>query len=211
MAGKEQQGNGYHRRDEEVNPRPPPSTDEIRRKKRLRWLLYIVAFVIFQAGVIALFTMTVMKFRTPKFRLRSATFDAVDFQTSGNPSFNVSMNALLAVKNTNFGGYKFDETTVHFFYKNTEVGSAMVPKSKAKFRSTKKLKVEAELTVPASLARNSELAKDLNSGILPLRSQAKMEGKITLMFVFKKKRSTNLDCSMEINSKTKQLQNLICK
>jgi len=183
--------------------------DELRRQKRIKWLLYIVAFVIFQTGVIVLFSMTVMKFRTPKFGVREATFGGFDVQTS-NASFNLRMNAQLGVKNTNFGPYKFDNTTIFFYYKGNQVGSGAVRKSKANFRSTKKLDVALDLVVPASLAGSSGLERDLSSGILPLTSSSKLNGKVTIMFMFKKKKSTQMNCNMEVNTITKQLQNVKC-
>ena len=105
--------------DQQVHPMPPQSynphpkhdeessttneSKELRRQKQKKWALYIIAFVIFQTGIIVLFTFTVMKFRTPKFRVRPASsFDTFDVQ-SATPSFNLRMNAQLGVKNTNFG------------------------------------------------------------------------------------------------------------
>ncbi|XP_052185336.1 uncharacterized protein LOC127796982 [Diospyros lotus] len=184
--------------------------DELRRQKRMKWLLYIVAFVIFQTGVIVLFSMTVMKFRTPKFRVREATFGAFEVQTS-NASFNLRMNAQLGVKNNNFGPYKFDNTTIFFYYNGTQVGRGAVSKSKANFRSTKKLDVAVDLVAPASLAGNSELERELSSGILPLTSASKLDGKVTIMFMLKKKKSAEMNCNMEVNTITKQLQNVKCR
>ncbi|XP_052185334.1 late embryogenesis abundant protein At1g64065-like [Diospyros lotus] len=205
MEAKQQQAyhppmsNGYNRADEEAAA--ALSDEELRRQKRKKWILYIIAFVIFQTAVIALFSMTVMKFRTPKFRVLPATFGD-NFQTS-NSSINLTMYATLGVKNTNFGPYKFDNTTIFFYdYQNTTVGSAAVRKSKANFRSTKKLDVAGHLVMPAN--------SDSGSGILPLTAKAEMKGKVTIMFMFKKKKSTKLDCSMEVNTNTKAVQNVKC-
>ncbi|XP_052184568.1 late embryogenesis abundant protein At1g64065-like [Diospyros lotus] len=155
--------------------------------------------------------MTVMKFRTPKFRIQSATFPTFDVQTS-NASFNLKMDARLGVKNTNFGPYKFDKTTILFYYNGTQVGSAAVRKSKANFRSTKKLDVGAvDLVMPANGANNQHLASDLKSGILPLTGTAEMKGKVTIMFMFKKKKSTKLDCTMEVDIQKQALKNVKCK
>ncbi|GFY83303.1 hypothetical protein Acr_03g0000770 [Actinidia rufa] len=213
MAEREQKAgyplapsNGYGRSDEEAM-----NSDELRRQKRKKWALYIIAFVIFQTGIIVLFTFTVMKFRTPKFRMRPASsFDTFDVQTA-TPLFNLRMNTQYGIKNTNFGPFKYGNTSVHFYYKGTEVGSTTIRKSKANFRSTKKVNVQVNLVMPASLASNSELANDLNAGILPLTSQSRVNGKVEIMFIFKKKRSANLNCTMEVNISTKSLQNVKCK
>ena len=183
--------------------------DSERRRKQKKWALYIIAFIIFQTGIIVLFTMTVMKFRTPKFRVRSSSsFDT--FETVNN-SFNLMMNAQFGIKNTNFGPYKYDNTTVTFFYKDTPVGSTILRKSKADFRRTKKVNFAVDLVTPTELTGNSELASDISSGILPLTSQSRLSGKIEIMFIFKKRRATNMNCTMDVNIAAKTLQNIKCK
>ncbi|XP_057489705.1 late embryogenesis abundant protein At1g64065-like [Actinidia eriantha] len=147
----------------------------------------------------------------PKFRVRhSKSFDIFDVQPV-TPSFNMRMNAQFGVKNTNFGPFKYGNTTVTFYYKGTEVGSTIVRKSKANFRSTKKVNVSADLVMPTTLASRVNLISDLNSEILPLTSQAKMNGKVEIIFIFKKKRTANMNCTMDVNISTKSLQNVKCK
>ncbi|KAI8540423.1 hypothetical protein RHMOL_Rhmol09G0262900 [Rhododendron molle] len=180
---------------------------ELRREKRKKWLLYILAFIIFQSAIIALFTLTIMKVRNPKFRVRSATFDTFDVQST---SFNLKGNVQLGIKNTNFGPYKYNNSTVTFYYGDTEIGNAVITKSKAQFRRTKKFNVAVDLS-STNIASNSQLATDIGTGLVPLSSQSKLTGKVELMFIFKKKKNVNMNCTMEINTSTKSLQNIMCK
>ncbi|XP_058181442.1 uncharacterized protein LOC131299887 [Rhododendron vialii] len=180
------------------------------RQKQKKWLLYGIAFVIFQTGIIALFSLTVMKVRNPKFRVRSATFDTFDIVQTTNHSFNLRTNVALGIKNTNFGPYKYDNSTMYFYYGETEVGSAVIPKSKAQFRRTKKFTVSVDLA-STSLAGNSQLASDMSSGIVPLSSRSKLSGKVELMLIFKKKKPVDMDCTMEVNIAAQALQNIKCK
>ncbi|KAI8540417.1 hypothetical protein RHMOL_Rhmol09G0262300 [Rhododendron molle] len=142
-----------------------------------------------------------MKVRTPQFRVTSATFGASNVQAT-TPLFNITMNTALVVKNTNFGPYKYENPTVNFFYTGTPVGSANIPNSKAFLRSTKNIIVGVNLVRQAG---NTELGNDLNSGILPLTCQSTLNGKVDLMFIFKKKKATNLYCTMDVNIATGQL------
>ncbi|XP_058181450.1 uncharacterized protein LOC131299894 [Rhododendron vialii] len=107
---------------------------ELYRQKHKKWLLYGVALIFFQTGIILLFSMTVMKVRNPKFlfRVRSATFDTYDIPTT-NTSFTLKTNIALEIKNTNFGPYKYDSSTIYFYYGEVELGSAVILKSKAQF------------------------------------------------------------------------------
>ncbi|GFP81032.1 hypothetical protein PHJA_000246500 [Phtheirospermum japonicum] len=169
--------------------------------------MYIVLFAIFQTGIILIFSFTVMKVRTPKFRVRAAVLTNVSAGTPASPSFSATMSAELGVRNNNFGGYKYQNTTVEFLYGGAVAGKAIVRSSRANWRSTKKLGVKVDLNMTAS----SQLASDLSNGVLAVSSRAKMMGRVDLVFVMKKKRSATMNCSMEIVIATQQIRNIACK
>ncbi|KAA8539983.1 hypothetical protein F0562_026675 [Nyssa sinensis] len=127
--------NGYTRSDAEDNRE---QSKELRRKKRMKCLLYVVLFAVFQT-----------------------------------------------------------------------VGTATVPKSQASLRSTKKFNLRVDLS-SANIPSNSELGTAINSGVLALSSQSTLQGKVELFKVMKKKKSTQLNCNMNINLNSKQLENVVC-
>ncbi|KAL3524337.1 hypothetical protein ACH5RR_017171 [Cinchona calisaya] len=186
-------------------------SSELRKKKRMKCLAYVAAFAVFQTAIILIFVLTIMKVRTPKFRVRSANLESSEVVTAANPSFNMSMTAQLGVKNANFGNYKFQGSTVDFLYGNTPVGQAVVPKTKAGWRSTKKLTVVVNLSSNALTAGNSQLENDINAGFLTLNSQSTLNGKVELLFIFKKKKSINMDCNLTIGLTDKTVREINCK
>ncbi|KAM7499728.1 hypothetical protein LguiA_024142 [Lonicera macranthoides] len=211
MAEKEQQhgnplapANGYTQSDQEAAP--SGHSKELQHKKRMKYLLYVVIFAVFQIAIITLFALTIMKFRTPKFRVRSATFETLEAQST---TFNVRMNTELSIRNTNFGHFRYRNTTIDFYYRGTKVGEAFVQRARAKALSTRKLNVSVDLT-STNVTSDSQLGSDISSGTLPLTAQARLRGRITIMLIMKKK-SGNMNCSMQLNIQTRQLQNLICK
>ncbi|CAI9762446.1 unnamed protein product [Fraxinus pennsylvanica] len=196
--------NGYARSDTESASH---DAKELRKKKRMKCLLYIVLFAVFQTGIILLFALTVMKIRTPKFRVRSAAFETFNVGTPTNPSLSLRMNAEFGIKNTNFGHFKYQNSTVHFFYGGAQVGEVVVQRARAKARSTRKFNAAVELSFP----ENSQLGIDLSSGFVRLTSQSKLRGKVELMKVLKKNKSTDMNCSMDIVTTTQRLANIVCK
>ncbi|KAL7183704.1 hypothetical protein ACSBR2_025979 [Camellia fascicularis] len=210
MAEKEQQAyhppatNGYARNDEEAQA---AEAEKLRLKKRKR-LTFFVIFMVSQIVIGIVIGLTIMKVKNPKFRVRSATFET--FNVS-NSSFDMTMNAQLGVKNPNFGPYKFRNTTVKFYYRETLVGTAIVSKSKAGLKTTKKFNVTVDLIAPISLASDAQLASDISIGLLPLRSQSELSGKVELMLIMKKKKTTQMNCTMNVNIKSQQLQDVMCK
>ncbi|GLT48164.1 hypothetical protein SLA2020_218050 [Shorea laevis] len=216
MAEKTQQvhplapANGYPRSDEEA---ASIQAKELKRKKRIKWAVYIAAFAVFQTIIILVFALTFMRIRNPK--VRFGTIDIQSFQTTvptgASPaSFDMRFIAQVTVKNTNFGHYKFDNSTMSFFYDGVEVGQAIIPKARARARSTKKLNVTVELR-SNGLPNTATLGTQLSSNVLTLNSQAKVTGKVELMKVMKRKKSAEMECTLVFNVKTKTVQELKCK
>ncbi|KAH0690192.1 hypothetical protein KY289_017550 [Solanum tuberosum] len=139
---------------------------------------------------------------TPKFSVRSATFDHM---VTENASFNITMNAELSVKNANFGPYNYKNSTIYFYYNDVSIGEAFIYQGKAGFKSTKKFNVIVNLS-----SKESKLRNDLNSGTLILTSKSKLEGKVKLIFFMKKKKSTEMNCTIIIGLAGKVVQDIQC-
>ncbi|KAI6707160.1 hypothetical protein NL676_010122 [Syzygium grande] len=92
-----------------------------------------------------------------------------------------------------------------------KVGQAIIPKSKANFKSTKKIDVDVTLSsanLPSNI--NANLGSELSSGVITLKSQGVLKGKITVMFMFKKTKISQMNCTMAIDTSTKTVQSLSC-
>ncbi|XP_062076016.1 late embryogenesis abundant protein At1g64065-like [Humulus lupulus] len=217
MAEKHQQvfplapANGHSRSDTESGS---SDAKELKRKKRIKLAIYIAIFVVFQCIVLGVFGGVIMRAKTPKLRINN--IDIVTLNKANNvgssspPSFDMKFSAQMKVKNSNFGPYKFDDTTVFFTYAGTAVGQVTIPKGKAGFKSNKKINLDVDLS-SAKLSNTAELSRDLAAGTLTLQGKATMTGKIELMFIMKKKKSTNMDCTIVIDVNQNKLQSLNCK
>ncbi|KAI3422691.1 LEA_2 domain-containing protein [Psidium guajava] len=216
MAEKDQnqyhppESNGYHRNDQESLH--TMEDEEAKRKKKMKWTIGIIAFVIFQVVQALFFVLVIMKFKSPKFRVGDFAVQTLTVGTQASPSFNMSFVAPIRVKNTNWGPFKYDASTVDFTYGGISVGQVIIPKSKANFKSTKKIDANVNLssaTLPSDI--NSNLGSDLSSGVINLSSQGELKGKITVMFMFKKKKTSLMNCTMAIDTSTKVVRSLSCK
>ncbi|KAL6291585.1 hypothetical protein ACE6H2_009095 [Prunus campanulata] len=202
--------NGYIRSDQESAVTADHA--ELKRKKRMRCLFYVTVFAVFQVIVITVFALTVMKIKSPKFRVRSASFSDFEVGNGTNPSFNLDMDVKFGVKNTNFGHFKYEDGIVEFEYRGTRIGQVNVYEARARARSTRKVADSLELTSNGLSAKSqSQLASDISSGIIPITSASKLDGKIHLMKVIKKKKSAHMNCTMEIVLATQSVQNIVCK
>ncbi|KAK8623546.1 hypothetical protein V6N13_118429 [Hibiscus sabdariffa] len=183
---------------------------ELKRKKRMKLLVYALAFAIFQTIVILVFSLTVMRIKTPKFRVLSITIEDLQAVTTNPPYFNIKLNTQVAVKNTNFGHFKFQNTTISFDYGGVGVGDALVARGRSKARSTKKMNVDVELN-SNNIPNNSSLQSEIESGFLALTCHSKLSGKVQLMKLIKKKKSAKMRCAMLVNLLTKAVQDIKCQ
>ncbi|PON96946.1 Late embryogenesis abundant protein [Trema orientale] len=183
---------------------------ELQHKKRMRRLYYVAAFAVLQTVVILVLALTIMRIKTPKFRIRSITIDELSISSSNSnndgPSINMKFEAEIGVKNTNFGHFKFEGSSINFMYGGTQVGDALVHKGRVKARSTKKIHVTAEVGTT-----NWNVASHIESGSLTLTSQAKMSGTVHLMKLVEKKRSAEMNCTITVDLEEKVVRDLNCK
>ncbi|RXH95644.1 hypothetical protein DVH24_008144 [Malus domestica] len=211
MADKTQQvypsvpaTNGYQRSDAESLQ----SADELKRKKRIKLAIYVAIFIVFQIIVITVISLTVMKVKTPKVRLGNINIQELN-SFPATPSFDTKFTTQIKIKNTNWGPYKFDASTVTFLYQGAAVGQVVIPKSKAGMLSTKKVNVEVSLN--SNALTGSNLGNELSSGVLTLNSAASLTGKVELMLIMKKKKASTMDCSIAFDLSSKTLKSLECK
>ncbi|KAI6707158.1 hypothetical protein NL676_010120 [Syzygium grande] len=111
--------------------------DKEAKRKRMKWMIGIIAFVIFQVIQALFFVLVIMKFKSPQVQVR--------------------------IKNTNWGPFKYDASTVNFIYGGVQVGQLIIPDGKANFKSTKKINVNVTLS-SANLPSDSNLGSDLSCG-----------------------------------------------
>ncbi|XP_022720841.1 late embryogenesis abundant protein At1g64065-like [Durio zibethinus] len=180
------------------------------KRSKARCLAYVAAFVVFQTAIILIFALTVMRFRSPKFRFGAVTVENFSTGNGTSPFFDMKLMAQVTVKNTNFGHFKYENSTIIISYAGMPVGEAAVVKGRVRARQTKKFNVTVDIS-SRKLSSNSNLGNDIASGVLSLSSQAKLSGKVHLMKVLKKKKSSEMSCTMGINLGTRAVQDLECK
>lgn len=179
------------RSDEEYGNNRSQSEAEMKKKKRMKCLAYIAIFAVFQVAVILVFSLTVMRVKTPKVRLEDV---AVTASSAGD----VRLTARLIVKNTNFGHYKYESTLATITSGGSTLTQFAIEEARAKARSTKKIAITEDLGGSIS-------------GTLDLVVEARLRGKVELMKVIKKKKTADMYCTFTVVVATNTVQNLSCK
>ncbi|KAG2681028.1 hypothetical protein I3843_11G125800 [Carya illinoinensis] len=188
-------------------------SEKFKSRQNRKCFAYIIAGVVFQTIIILVFALTVMRIKTPSVRLGSVTVDNLNYSASGSPFFSMTLNAEIAVKNKNFGHFKFDHSTANVSYNgNAVVGYGDIIKGRAKARKTKKMRVTIDVTsINTGASDTAKLSNELNSGNVTLTSLARLRGKVTLMKVMKKKKTAEMNCTMTVDLKGRAVHILDCE
>ncbi|KAF3432914.1 hypothetical protein FNV43_RR24016 [Rhamnella rubrinervis] len=184
--------------------------DGSKRKRNICFC--IIAGTIAHIIFILLFVLLILRIRNPKVRLASVSVEtaSLNSSSSASPSFNLKLVAQVTVKNNNFGQLRFHNSTATISYRGTEVGEATIVKARAKARSTKKLNVTV-LVNSDKVSKNSHLGSDISSKNLTFTAYAKLEGKVHLFLIYKKKiKPAQMNCTFIINTATKGVSDLSC-
>ncbi|KAK1409116.1 hypothetical protein QVD17_35641 [Tagetes erecta] len=184
--------------------------NEARRKRRRRYLTSIVIIAGFAVGIIILLAVTAGNFRTPRFRVRSATFGTLNVVNSTTPSFDIVMNTEVGIRNRNFRRFRYRRTTVDFYYREQKIGEGIVWNDRVKGRDTRKFVVPVVLS-SENVTSSSELQNDVNRGVLALRSRSRLTGRFKILIVIRRYKHVNMDCSMDLVIATRELTNISCR
>lgn len=187
----------------------PPATKPQIPTNRRKCVALIFAGIILQALIILAFSLIFLRVTSPKLRFSSVTVEKLTVNSTNSPSFSIKLNAQVTVKNPNYGRFKFPDGAISILYRGDAVGSAAVPGGRAGARSTKKVNVTA--AVESKGNPSSALGGDLNSGKIRLSSEGTLSGKIHLFKIIKRRKTATMNCTMDVNTRTRAVENLECK
>ncbi|KAF6162138.1 hypothetical protein GIB67_008267 [Kingdonia uniflora] len=115
----------------------------MRKKKKVRCLVFTAIFTVIQIIVTLALTFTVMKVTSPKIRIEHFSIESSSFK---NTSFDFTMNANVTIRNRNWGQYKYPNSTMVISYQGATVGEVEIPAGKAKSRRTRRVNVSVAVS-----------------------------------------------------------------
>ncbi|KAK4804304.1 hypothetical protein SAY86_004121 [Trapa natans] len=75
-----------------------------------------------------------------------------------------------------------------------------------------KFRLGADVTVQTwSSTATTALSSELSTGVLTLSGEGRMEGKAEIMLIFKKKKATDMNCTMVFDVTTKKIASVNCE
>ncbi|XP_051129203.1 late embryogenesis abundant protein At1g64065-like [Andrographis paniculata] len=171
-----------------------------RRRSRIRCLAIAATFAAVQTLIVVL-----LVFIT---RVAAPTADLADVVFT--PGEGVRLTAQVRVRNANFGSFRFDDASVSVRPSGggddgAAAAQLVIPESRIGPRSTKKISVVVDLV------SDPESDSDSGPGMASVRVEGKLEGKVEVMNMIKKKKTAELDCRVRVHLSTYVVRDLRCK
>lgn len=169
---------------ETKNPlfREPINTDKkrSRRKKLLCCCGVCCAITVVIIVLLIILVFTVFKQRDPTIHVDSVLLQGLNVNVGNiftSPNLSVDMDLLtkLTVKNPNYAGFNYHNTTAFIYYQDVDIGNSPVPAGKVKARATAQLTTSTNVHISGSVI-NAQLTQDVAAGVLPIVTTVRITG-----------------------------------
>ncbi|KAH0980225.1 hypothetical protein GBA52_007402 [Prunus armeniaca] len=207
---QQQQPHGSKREEEEVITTFSPSIfspKSFPRRRRIKYCGIVIALVLLQIVVLGVLCLTVFRFKDPNIKLAAISVENFSTALGTSTAINMTLRAEIKVKNQNWGKLKYDESVLVLSHEGLTVGEGTIPKGSIKMRHSKQVSVSVE----AKLDGRSSSSSDISSGVLNLKSYAKLSGKVSMVGLVKKRRSGEMNCSLTISLARQAIQDFHCQ
>ncbi|KAK8486776.1 hypothetical protein V6N13_073574 [Hibiscus sabdariffa] len=200
----------YPRSDAELGGNMKPKASR-REEKSSKFLVYVLLIMVIQGTLLLVFGSIFLRPRTPGFELGSSVRvrNLMYTTNSLSPSFNFTLVTSVAVKNTNFGVFRFDNTTGTVWCGPVIVGEFKIPTGRAPARTTERLDVSVDVS-SLRVLNTTSLSSNISYGLLELSSHVRLSGKLNIMNIMKRRRHPQLNCFMKLNFTGASVHDLRC-
>ncbi|KAJ0983219.1 hypothetical protein J5N97_011474 [Dioscorea zingiberensis] len=134
----------------------------------------IIILILIITLVILYFTM--FKLKQPQVVATPVSLQSIDFTLLPVLKLHVTIGMEIDIKNPNYGGFKYDNSTTLVYYRGSLIAEALVAAGMIGARSTENVSTSVDIFVE-DLAKNPLFLPDVFSGSLNLTSSSKVEGK----------------------------------
>lgn len=162
--------------------------------------------------VILILALTVFKVKDPTITMNSITFQGLSALTSSSnlqTNMNISVSAVISIKNPNAVSVKFKAATADLSYGGRFIATADLPRGSARARRTFKMNVYVTVMVQR-LVGIPRLTSDLIAGELPVSMTTNIKGKVNLG-LFKKSVGVRMNCNMVVDLTSQAVKDLDCE
>ncbi|KAL0393604.1 UNVERIFIED_CONTAM: hypothetical protein Slati_4326600 [Sesamum latifolium] len=174
-------------------------------------LVYILLALVLQSTALLIFGLVMLRIKTPTLQLSSAAVKDLHYEPT---SLNVTVVAEVRLRNMNFGRFKFRGGNTTFLYENATVGVTGIYDGRVGSREKREMNVSVKVmaSTDRQLSENSmDFSRDVDSGLIKLRSFAKLKGEVRVVKIINRHTAAVMDCTMALNLTGQEIQDLLCE
>ncbi|KAF4354812.1 hypothetical protein F8388_018016 [Cannabis sativa] len=196
--------NRIHHRSDEENP----AFKAIRKERSNKCFIYVFATIVFLGLILLIFSLIVLRPKSPDVKIRSVTVKTLHYITSPFPSVNATLVAEISIENPNFGPYSFDGSSARILYGGQKIGERRFGKGRTETRGRTRVRLTMDIRSSRLPEGANNLNSDLNNGVLKISSYAKITGKVELIKIINNRKTSEMKCDMNLVLKTKRIKDL---
>lgn len=205
------------RSDEEVNNHKSNSDSKSpsaarRRRSCIKCCGCALAILVIAAVTMIVLAFTVFHVEGPTVKMTSVAVDPLPTYPNGTirTDANVTLVAGVSVKNPNVASFRFGNTTTTVSYGGEAVGEGLTPAGVARARRTATMNLTVEIAM-AKILGSPGFLRDYGAGALTMDSYTRIEGRVKILNVVKKKVVVKLNCTVTYNTKKQVIDRQNCK
>ncbi|KAE9606546.1 putative Late embryogenesis abundant protein, LEA-14 [Lupinus albus] len=181
------------------------------QKRSSKCLVYILSGFVTLLAFWVVFSSIVLHVKDPSLQLRSARVIHISYNTSPSLSSNITMIATMKIMNPNFGRFNYGNGSVSVVYGTASIGGWEISGAKMEARESKEFNVMVNMRCSKILlVSGNNITNEIHSGMLKLRSYAKLSGTIYLLKIVKKRKTIEMNCVMNLNLTSHSFHNIQC-
>ncbi|KAJ1405965.1 Late embryogenesis abundant protein [Sesbania bispinosa] len=178
----------------------------IRMRKFIRCCGCVTAIIVIFVVILIVLAFTVYNVKEPEVKMNgvtllNATLASLLFNRTLTNDNNITLLADISVKNPNAFTFRFGNTTTTVYYDGKGIGQGTTAPGKAKARRTMRFNVTMEI-MAKELLDNPNLVNDLKDQAFNISSYTRIDGKVKILNLIKRKVVVDLNCTNQYNYTT---------
>lgn len=167
--------------------------------------VYLLAAVVISGSIFLLFASIFLRTVNPKLRQHIISIQNFNYEnTNSTSSLNITMLTEVTVNNKNFGRYNFDNCNAVVLYGNGTIGGGGISGGTVGSRKSKSIRVTTRIG-------SDYLNLSSSSDLMEVTSFAKMTGRVHVMKIVNRRKSIELNCTMNLNLTSRSIVDSICR
>ncbi|KAK9059304.1 hypothetical protein SSX86_021923 [Deinandra increscens subsp. villosa] len=200
---------------EKSDEQPSTTIALYRRRKHQetsKTIVYVLAAAVFLSTIFLIIASVFLRAVNPQLRLRTVTIQNFQYEitnsTNSTSSLNITMLTEVTLNNKNFGRYVFENCNAVVLHGNSTIGGGFISGGRVGAKKTRSISVVME--IGSGNLNLSRSGSDSTDQVMEIRSYAKMTGRVHVTKLVNRRKTIEMNCTINLNLTSRSFMNLLC-